>query len=161
MTSKLFDAIADVRQYAKFMHAVQVIAEEAEKLESIEQLQATIRRNISQLDTDLERKHKELDEVLAKKALVETELEAHREYIAKAEIDADAASKEIIAKATLEAEKIIEAAVTKKNAVDAEIIVRQATLDRIVLETNDAHNLYNEAAAKLQAKRDEIRAIAG
>lgn len=161
MNSDLSQSIDDIKGLAKLFRAVITLSEQVESVEALSLHESSKKNSIAELDAVWGAKKTALTLFQEEHEATLSKVEEAKEAAAKTQEDAIASAAGILEKAYADSEVIINEAHKKAEVVDAELLEKQALLNKLTLETHEAHNLYNEAAARLQEKRDEIRAIAG
>ncbi len=161
MSKELSEAASQVLSLAKPFKALIALAEAAEQIDDLDNVAATKRGIIANLDKDIVERREESESLAAKNEealslIDESKLEAEG-IIAAANTEAE----KITAEATENGTAIIMEAKAKVAALQEEIDSMQERYDEIAAQTKDAEKQYEEVAGALQSKKDEIRAIIG
>jgi chromosome segregation ATPase len=161
MSNELAQAVEDLKGFSKLFKSIVTLCDAVENAEAVGELAATHRRNIAAL----EEKTTMLQDGISLLNAQHTEAvarfdEAKAEAAKNVALNAEEAQR-IIAEASAKADEIVAKANEHVASLESKVASLEADCNTLTLARTKLENEYLDADSKLQAKKDEIRAIAG
>jgi len=161
MSQQLSQAAADLLNLAKPFKAIIALAEAVESLDGLDNVEATKRRAIAELDKQIAERQEGVSALDSQAEEAKQRADELVTIIAENKKAAEQEAEDIIAKANAQADAIISSAKENLGELEKKSATLEDECNSLTLKRLELEKQYFEADTALKAKKDEIRALAG